>query len=370
MVGLARPLCRETDLAVPPNNRPEIDRDQVSRETCPRAELTKVVSHEEQRRRLLIPVCWKLIAVRDPGCGTRFTARSDGVVVDLGQRSEDCLGIGAKSPQVGRVSTVQSSVSSLRGDIADAAGRMRVTFGTRTAMKNLVYSLESGEQAKEMVACTFAGSDGLLVLTDRRIIAIRDDYSRFLLRDCALSEITCVDYAPTVHDGLAFFTESGRVAVRKMNTEDSDRLIGVLHGMIPTLVVTPLAPGSYVRAPGGPIRRAGGSGTGANVAQHAPSTPSAAAVPAAAAPAAATGIAGLDPNLLTSLPPAPATIVMSGPQASSIPTAAPGPPAETDVLLGVLADLHARGLLSSDELAAKIALLAIAHDSGYLGTPS
>ncbi len=283
-----------------------------------------------------------------------------------GNRNEYCRWIGVKSPQVGRVATVLSSVSSLRGDIAAAGGRMRVTFGTRTAMKNLVYSLESGEQAREMVACTFAGSDGLLVLSDRRIIAIRDDYSRFLLRDCALSEITCVDYAPTVHDGLAFFTESGRVAVRKMNTEDSDRLVGALRGMIPTLVVTPLAPGSYVRAPGGPVKRVAVPRSDASVGYHAPS----AAPPAATAPAAAAGIAGLDPNLLTSLPPAPATVVIGAGQASAVPTAAPSPPAEKDVLLGVLADLHARGLLSSDELAAKIALLAIAHDGGFLSTPS
>lgn len=217
-------------------------------------------------------------------------------------------------------------MTALRQDIADAATRMRVTFGTRTAMKHLARRLQSGEEVKEMAACTFAGSQGLLVLTDRRLLAVRDDYSSFRLRDCPIGDITCLDYAPTVHDGLAAFTHETRVAVRKMNIEDSDRLATALLVMRPDVAVTALTPGSVVR----PVARA---------------RPTQAGPDSMASPAPATTRA------VGEGPPAPATFGM--------PFVPPDrPEAERDALIGVLADLHARGLLSSEELAQKTSMLS------------
>lgn len=77
-------------------------------------------------------------------------------------------------------------MSSPRTDIAEAEARMRVTFGTRTAIKNLHTIIEEEEAVQELCACLYAGGDGLLVLTDQRIIGVRDDYSKRHVRDHAL----------------------------------------------------------------------------------------------------------------------------------------------------------------------------------------
>lgn len=235
---------------------------------------------------------------------------------------------------------------------------MSVTFGTRSAIRNLAESLEAGELVHAMVACFYSGSDGLLVLTDRRVIAVRDDFSKFRLQAVQLTEVRALDYAPAVHDGLAVLTHEGRVAVRKMDRRDSDAFAAALVAAVPRIVVgasrphqsfqpeTPEPQAQAARAasaaPAEDVERQAQAASAATAAVTAPtaattpSTPSAPSPPAAqAAPAAAANGAG-DLDALAA-------------------GAAGGSEADKDVLLGVLADLHAKGLLTADELATKIA---------------
>lgn len=107
-----------------------------------------------------------------------------------------------KCPQVRAYPSVWAVMNELRRDIGEAMSRMQVTFGARGAAKNLHESLEAGETVLEMVACVFAGGEGVAVLTDRRVLAVRDDYGAFRLQDVALADAYAVDYAPRIHDGL------------------------------------------------------------------------------------------------------------------------------------------------------------------------
>ena len=263
-------------------------------------------------------------------------------------------------------------MNNVRGDIAAAATRMQVVFGTRSAMKHLVHSLEAGEHVREMVACLFAGANGLLVLTDRRVLALRDDYSRYSMKSAALEDITLIDYGPTVHDGFAAFTDAGRVAVRKMNRADSDRFVEVLTASLPAVPVVTSHPSAR-------------AGTNARPAKTGPAgrqpgtllidEPVCAADEPAARPAVTvSGPGGADTRFISGAdallasptarsddsqaPPVP----VPTPRPIAVPTIpqAPQPCAPTDkeVLYGVLADLHARGLLTAEELAVKVAAVA------------
>ena len=51
---------------------------------------------------------------------------------------------------------------------------MTVTFGTRSAMRELADELEEGEAVLELAACAYAGAAGLVALTSERVLAIRD----------------------------------------------------------------------------------------------------------------------------------------------------------------------------------------------------
>ena len=83
---------------------------------------------------------------------------------------------------------------------------MRVTFGTRTAIKNMHEIIDPEETVQELAACLYAGGDGVLILTDKRILGLRDDYSKYHYRDHALAGAQKLDYDPVVHDGFALTT--------------------------------------------------------------------------------------------------------------------------------------------------------------------
>lgn len=230
-------------------------------------------------------------------------------------------------------------MSSPRRDIAEAEARMRVTFGTRTAIKNLHEIIDPEETVQELAACLYAGGDGLLILTDKRVMGLRDDYSKYHYRDHDLTGVQKLDYDPVVHDGFALTTASGRLVVRKMHVEDSGRLVARLRELVPGLVLEVTRPGTRGRVP---IRR------------EAPRAPR-----PAAAPAEAPAAPGVDV-------PAAAAAQADAADAATI-AAAPGPvpgpvvaqaDADKGVLMGVLADLHAKGLLTDAELAAKLAQVA------------
>lgn len=262
----------------------------------------------------------------------------------------------------------------LRRDIAEAEARMRVTFGTRSAIRNLVESLDDGEQVVAMVACFYSGSDGLLVLTDRRVIAVRDDYSKFRLQAVPLRDITALDYAPSVHDGLAVLTDAGRVAVRKMDRTDSDALAAALVERVPHIVIGASRPGadphrvgpttggqpavsaeSTAGGPGQPTSApsatgsALGSASGSASAASAPASSGSVAAGAGQQAVAASAAEGAVRDRADAGTAGGST----GPASGSAGAGQDG--ADKDVLLGVLADLHAKGLLSAEELAAKIA---------------
>ncbi len=202
---------------------------------------------------------------------------------------------------------------------------MRVTFGTRTAIKNLHEIIADDETVQELCACLYAGGDGLLVLTDKRIIGVRDDYSKYHVREHALPGASKLDYDPVVHDGFAITTLTGRLVVRKMNVEDSGRLVARLRALVPALALEVTRPGAHghrvtVRTQAGQVDAA-----------QAQSNAAVAAVAAVEPPVAGSGPGSVDPT-----------------QAA----------ADKGVLMGVLADLHAKGLLSDAELAAKLAQVA------------
>lgn len=242
--------------------------------------------------------------------------------------------------QIGAESSDRSDVSDWRQDVVDALARMRVSFGARTAARNLPDCLDPGELVRELVACTYAGGDGLLVLTDRRVLAVRDDYGRYRVQAVPLAEAYAVDYAPKVHDGLGVLTPSGRIAVRRMNREDSDRLVHALVTAHPHVVIGASRP----RPPAAPTGR-----------PAAPATPAASvAAPTPAAPSVPASTATAQPEAPASPPTVEVAAPVEAPAADPVVAAVD---ADTDVLLGVLADLHAKGLLTSDELAAKIAQL-------------
>lgn len=269
---------------------------------------------------------------------------------------------------------------------------MAVTFGTRSAMRELGEELAPGEQVVELAACTYAGASGLLALTTMRVIAIRDDYSKHQVYFVTLPEVATLDYDPTVHDGFALFTAEGRLVVRKMRRADGDRLVDALLARAPHIVVkvTRPVPGQGAPSPV-PQRALGSLGRHRRATTTAQGPASAPQPTPATEPWATTGSAMPEPKpafapLATTAPspaPAPSSFAAQSVAAQSVaaqhvgdrvsaavthPAPSASAPAEAsaargssdkEVLLSVLADLHAQGVLTADEFAAKVRQIVV-----------
>ncbi len=246
---------------------------------------------------------------------------------------------------------------------------MAVTFGTRSAMRDLEGELEVGERVIDLAACSYAGAAGLAALTNQRVLAIRDDYSKHQVQFATLGDIQTIDYDPNVHDGFAVFTAKARLVVRKMRRVDGDRLVDGLLVRAPHIEVHVTRPGRDSAA-----QRGVESGSSGRHRKPAPSRAvAAAAVDAAAAQAGAAQQAAQnaatqnapDQNApdqnATARPPEPAGPSEAGarsaprPSAEPVPgSAAPRQATDQEILLGVLADLHTQGVPTSEEFAAKV----------------
>lgn len=222
---------------------------------------------------------------------------------------------------------------------------MRKTFGTRSAIRNLHESLEAGEFVTSMLACLYSGSDGLLVLTDRRALAVRDDYSKFRLQAISLADVRALDYAPTVHDGLAVLTDAGRIAVRKMDRLDSDAFTAALVARLPDILIGASHPHAKQ-----PVSREPAHSS----LTHPPPLQTTPDVAQRQSEAAVQAVTAARPVATQSFP----TVAQVPPPGPAPEPSQPAPGADKEVLLSVLADLHAKGLLSSQELAAKISQVA------------
>lgn len=250
----------------------------------------------------------------------------------------------------------------LRKDIAEAMGRMRVTFGTRTAIRDLHTVLENGEQVVDMVGCRFSAGNAVCVLTDRRVMAVRDEFSAYRLKAARLADVVAVDYAPKVHDGLGILTNEGRIAVRRMNREDADRLVDGILLRAPDAILGVSRPSPNNGRPvfeanknsaaedsngtNGNGDDGNGDDEGGPDAEHAEEySTTTSSIPTVPAP----------PNGEQRQIPAKNPAKNKVPSDTELVNVAD---ADQAVLMGVLADLHARGLLTSEELAAKIAQLS------------
>ncbi len=227
---------------------------------------------------------------------------------------------------------------------------MAVTFGTRSAMRDLAEELEVGERVIDLAACSYAGAAGLAALTTQRVLAIRDDYSKHQVQFATLGDIQTIDYDPNVHDGFAVFTAKARLVVRKMRRVDEDRLVDAAAAQAGAAQQAAQNASAQSAANQSAANQSAANQSAANQSaanQNAATQSATVRRPEPAAPAAGSvAQAMVTPVLAKPAPP---------PSAEPAPSpAAPRQAIDQEILLGVLADLHTQGVLTAEEFAAKV----------------
>lgn len=103
--------------------------------------------------------------------------------------------------------------SELREDIAAAKARLKgSTLGSGREFKKLPEYLAEGEVVREVAAGTYGGGQGLLALTDRRLIFLKDGVMSKTLEDFPLDRVSSVTWSSGLVMGKVTITVASNKA--------------------------------------------------------------------------------------------------------------------------------------------------------------
>jgi hypothetical protein len=133
----------------------------------------------------------------------------------------------------------------LRADIERAQARMSSTLGSRREIKRLTEHLWDGEQVEVMVSGQYGGGSGLLVLTDRRLVFVKDGVMKKTLEDFPLDKVSSVQWSSGVMMGkISIFASGNKAEVSQVMKDDGKALTDTVRERISR----PAAP-SHASAP-------------------------------------------------------------------------------------------------------------------------
>lgn len=100
----------------------------------------------------------------------------------------------------------------LRPDIEKARSLMSVKLGSGREIKRLAEYLWDNEQVERMVSGQYGGGQGVLVLTNRRLLFLKDGIMRKTLEDFPLEKISSVQWSSGIVQGKITIFASGNKA--------------------------------------------------------------------------------------------------------------------------------------------------------------
>jgi hypothetical protein len=142
----------------------------------------------------------------------------------------------------------------VRPDIAAARQRMSTTFGGRKEIKRLVAHLWEGEQVDRMTTGWYGGATGILVLTDRRLLFVKEGAFSKKLEDFPLDKISSVQWRTGLVTGTVTIFASGNKAeignVSKGDGKDiTDHVRHRISAPKPQVAASPAVDGAPQQSP-------------------------------------------------------------------------------------------------------------------------
>jgi hypothetical protein len=117
-----------------------------------------------------------------------------------------------------------------RLDIAAAADRVRNTYGTKNEVKHLEEYLEPGEVVGEIAGGRFGQSNGLLALTDRRVVFVFHGVVRTGFEEFRLPVLTAVASRGGVMWASISLTVAGSTArIESVDKTDAKRMVDAIR---------------------------------------------------------------------------------------------------------------------------------------------
>lgn len=114
----------------------------------------------------------------------------------------------------------------LRDDIAAAKSKMRVRLGAGREIKRLDGYLWEGETVDQMTTGMYGKGNGLVVLTDRRLLFVQDGVLSKTTEDFPIDKVSSVQWTSGILTGdIVIFASGNKSEIKGVNKDDGRQIV-------------------------------------------------------------------------------------------------------------------------------------------------
>jgi hypothetical protein len=129
--------------------------------------------------------------------------------------------------------TAPDTSSELRADIGAAKHKMHAKLGSGREIRKLVSYLWDDETVNLMTKGTYGEGTGLLVLTDRRLLFLKEGVFSKKTEDFPIEKISSVQWSSGIIYGtLTVFASGNKAEIKNVYKEDGKHIVDVLRGRL------------------------------------------------------------------------------------------------------------------------------------------
>jgi hypothetical protein len=120
-------------------------------------------------------------------------------------------------------------MTDVRPDIDQASQRMRTKVGAGREIKKLPDYLWEGELVQAMTVGTYGRGQGLVVLTDRRLLFVQDGWTSKTTEDFPLDKISSVQWNSGLTGKLTVFASGNKAEIKNVNKDDGKAIADLIR---------------------------------------------------------------------------------------------------------------------------------------------
>ncbi len=134
-------------------------------------------------------------------------------------------------------------MAELRPDVQAAKDKMRVKWGGGREIKRLIEHLWEDETVEKMTTGQYGKGQGLIVLTDRRLVFIKDGRMSKTTEDFPLDKISSIQWSSRLALGtIIVFASGNKAEIKNVNKDDGKEMVDLLRGRLSSPSARDMAP--------------------------------------------------------------------------------------------------------------------------------